>query len=44
MSDCVRVPIVEVEEPLPDDVDVGGAPVVLLDIDVVGNSDNKKYS
>ncbi len=39
MSDCVRVPIVKVEEPLPDDVDVSGAPVVLLDIDVVGNSE-----
>ncbi len=40
MSDSIRVPIVEVEEPLPDDVDVGGAPVVLLNIDVVGNSEN----
>ncbi len=41
MSNRVGVPVVKVEEPLPDDVDVGRAPVVLLDIDVVGNSENK---
>ena len=41
MSNGVGVPVVEVEEPLPDDVDVGRAPVVLLNVDVVGNSERK---
>lgn len=38
MGDGVGVPVVEVEDPVPDDVDVGRAPVVLLHVDEVRDS------
>ncbi len=42
VSNGVGVPIVEVEDAVPDDVDVCRAPVVLLHVQVVGDSAEQK--
>ncbi len=42
VSNGVGVPVVEVEDAVPDDVDVGRPPVVLLHVQVVGDSTEQK--